>query len=211
MNENVKSRTPERNEQRRRQILDAAADCFQRRGFHAASMAEISKAAGMSVGHIYHYFANKEAIIRAMVEARAQEIVEKMDAMRRHPDLPAAMVEKADEGLDKNLERNSAALKIEILAEAARNPAIHETLCASDRVGMGKLKEILQAAAPALAGDPRIVEGRVAIMAALFDGLAIRALLQPDADRTALLAALRVAIRALLSEPAGAPNGRAPR
>ena len=34
------------------QVLDAAAACFRRRGFHGASMAEISREAGMSVGHI---------------------------------------------------------------------------------------------------------------------------------------------------------------
>src|SRR3546814_8434618 len=71
-----KASSAERGEQRRRQILMAAADCFERRGFHGSSMAEISKVAGMSVGHIYHNFANKDAIIKAMAEARDRTSVE---------------------------------------------------------------------------------------------------------------------------------------
>ena len=37
---------------RRQQVLDAAAECFRRRGFHGASMAEIAKTAGMSAAVI---------------------------------------------------------------------------------------------------------------------------------------------------------------
>ena len=68
------SRSPDRAEDaaladvRRRQILDAAADVFARRGFHAASMAEIARSFGMSAGHIYNWFDSKEAIIEALVE-----------------------------------------------------------------------------------------------------------------------------------------------
>ena len=41
---------------RREQILTAAAECFRRKGYHGAGMAEISNTAGMSAGHIYNYW-----------------------------------------------------------------------------------------------------------------------------------------------------------
>jgi len=51
---------------RRTQILEAAVVCFAKRGFHQASMHDISAEAGISVGLIYRYFQNKEAVIAAM-------------------------------------------------------------------------------------------------------------------------------------------------
>ncbi len=46
-------------ESRRQQILDAACDQVRQSGFHGASMADIARAAGLSVGQIYRYFENK--------------------------------------------------------------------------------------------------------------------------------------------------------
>ena len=45
---------------RRTQIIDAAMVFLANRGFHQASMHDISTEAGISVGLIYRYFANKE-------------------------------------------------------------------------------------------------------------------------------------------------------
>src|SRR5262249_23629677 len=53
-------------DRRRRQILDAAADCFARQGFHATSMQDIFAAAGLSAGAVYPYFPSKSMLIRAI-------------------------------------------------------------------------------------------------------------------------------------------------
>ncbi|MFT4046178.1 MAG: TetR/AcrR family transcriptional regulator [Solimonas sp.] len=169
-------------------------------------MAEISKTAGMSVGHIYHYFENKEAIIRAMVESKSRELVDKMEAMRQRQDLLTAMIEKVDEGMAKNSDHGLAAMKIEVLAEATRNARILDTLRTSDRLALDKMKETVAAASPALAVHPRTIDGRANVMAALFDGIAIRTLVNPDFDREAVLVALRLAIRTLLHAAPGATD-----
>src|SRR5437016_5431333 len=57
------------NADRRSQILEAALVCFAKRGFHQTSMHDISGEAGISVGLIYRYFENKEAVISEMAEA----------------------------------------------------------------------------------------------------------------------------------------------
>ncbi len=55
---------------RRRQILEAALDCFTRLGFAATTMEDIRSASRASTGSIYHHFASKERLAAALyVEA----------------------------------------------------------------------------------------------------------------------------------------------
>ena len=44
----------------KREILRAAEQLFCQKGYEAASMQEIVRAAGVSKGGIYHHFASKE-------------------------------------------------------------------------------------------------------------------------------------------------------
>lgn len=64
---------------RRNQILDAAQRCFKKQGFHKTTLRDIAQEFGMSAGHIYNYFSNKEAIIEALVELRTQEFLDMID------------------------------------------------------------------------------------------------------------------------------------
>src|SRR5438045_6821019 len=76
---------------RRAQILEAAVVCFAKRGFHQASMHDISTEAGISVGLIYRYFQNKEAVIAAMADRHKQEIQELVERARQAPSLLEAL------------------------------------------------------------------------------------------------------------------------
>ncbi|MFB8046838.1 TetR/AcrR family transcriptional regulator [Streptomyces hydrogenans] len=53
---------------RRRQILDGAARCFARNGFHATSMQDVLAEAGLSAGAVYRYFRSKDELIQAIAE-----------------------------------------------------------------------------------------------------------------------------------------------
>jgi AcrR family transcriptional regulator len=53
---------------KRRQILDGARKVFMDLGFDGASMNEIARAAGVSKGTLYVYFADKSRLFEAMVE-----------------------------------------------------------------------------------------------------------------------------------------------
>jgi AcrR family transcriptional regulator len=58
---------------KRRQILDGARKLFLDLGFDGASMGEIARAAGVSKGTLYVYFADKNRLFEAIVE---QEVLE---------------------------------------------------------------------------------------------------------------------------------------
>src|SRR5215217_9055850 len=53
---------------KRRQILDGASKVFLDLGFDGASMGEIARAAGVSKGTLYVYFADKSRLFEAIVE-----------------------------------------------------------------------------------------------------------------------------------------------
>jgi AcrR family transcriptional regulator len=58
---------------KRRQILDGASKVFMDLGFDGASMGEIARAAGVSKGTLYVYFADKNRLFEAIVEREAFE------------------------------------------------------------------------------------------------------------------------------------------
>ncbi|HVV41993.1 MAG TPA: TetR/AcrR family transcriptional regulator [Nitrobacter sp.] len=58
---------------KRRQILDGARAVFMDLGFDGASMGEIARAAGVSKGTLYVYFADKNRLFEAIVEQECLE------------------------------------------------------------------------------------------------------------------------------------------
>lgn len=65
-------RNPEQNQQirdeRREQILQAALGVFAHKGLATTKIGDVSAAAGLSHGLVYHYFASKDEIFTALVD-----------------------------------------------------------------------------------------------------------------------------------------------
>ena len=72
-------------DQRRQQLLDAAARVFTERSYEDASMAEVARAAGISKGLLYHYFPSKRDLFVATLEAGAAEL---QRITQPNPELP---------------------------------------------------------------------------------------------------------------------------
>lgn len=54
-------------------LLQGALKVFARHGYHASSMSEIAKEAGVSKGLAYHYFSSKEELLVSIAEQRLQQ------------------------------------------------------------------------------------------------------------------------------------------
>lgn len=114
---------PVKHEQKRREILTAAEKCFALKGFHGASIADIRTAAGMSSGHLYHYFSSKEEIVAAMAELRLTTAMNVMAQLLSGPDPFAAFLDTFCRPAAAS-DPDTSYLLLEVLAEAGRNPDI---------------------------------------------------------------------------------------
>lgn len=189
-------------EARRQQILDAAADCARRSGFHGASMAEIAHTAGLSVGQIYRYFANKEAIVAAIVERDLAEIRDKFAEFDASGASGADMVEtviaSCSEAVERNYDLGRAGLMLEVMAEAARNPKVAAAVQAADTAERALGRRLLDAAAPPDRPEAETV-ARGEVLSMLFDGMAMRAVNNPGADHAEIARVLGAVMRFLLT------------
>jgi AcrR family transcriptional regulator len=78
---------------KRRQILDGASRVFMDLGFDGASMGEIARAAGVSKGTLYVYFADKSRLFEAIVEEQKTEQSKLAFNFESTRDLPATLRE----------------------------------------------------------------------------------------------------------------------
>ncbi len=112
-------------EARRQEILEAARSVFIDKGCDAASMQDISKAAGVSAGNIYRYFPNKDALIVAVCErceADHRETFEQASADTSSPlGALVAMGEHAFEAFHHDHIRDEIMLTLESALVAARH------------------------------------------------------------------------------------------
>ena len=106
------------------QILDAALVCFAKRGFHQASMHDISTEAGISVGLIYRYFENKDAVISAMADRHKTEIHEVLERAQQAPTLLESLEILFTAHCCENEPRVISAFVVDLYAEASRNPHV---------------------------------------------------------------------------------------
>lgn len=71
---------PDVSDQRKPQIIAAAARVFARDGFHSATMPQIAAEAGLSIGGLYWYFKSKQAMVTAIL---AQLFDADLEALRQ--------------------------------------------------------------------------------------------------------------------------------
>lgn len=114
---------------RRAEILEAALRVFSRRGYTAATNAEIAREAGVTAAALYYYFPSKEDLFKAAISERQASFLPTIQQMAgQMRQMPPQMVIPF---LIKNLvrfmteERTQAILRI-VLAEGPRNPELSQ-------------------------------------------------------------------------------------
>jgi AcrR family transcriptional regulator len=169
---------------RRTQILDAALASFAKRGFHQASMHDISAEAGISVGLIYRYFENKDAVISAMADQHKQKIQEVLELARQAPSLLESLEILFTAHCCENEPRLTSAFVVDLFAEASRNPRVAELVrdvCESTMNGVTDLIARSPEAKSSNLSPRELAE----VIFAVSDGMLMRDVLLPDSTSAA--------------------------
>ena len=70
---------------KRKLILDAAIKVFADKGYHGSRVSDIAREAGIAYGLVYHYFRNKEEILRTIFEERWSGFLEALEDIAAGP------------------------------------------------------------------------------------------------------------------------------
>jgi TetR/AcrR family transcriptional repressor of uid operon len=162
---------------RRQQIRLAAAHCFKKHGFHGASMLEISKLSGMSVGHIYHFYQNKDAIIADIVNQDKERILALIARLKQAQDREAELIIQVEECINDSMNNDESILKLEIMAEASRNSLVAQMVQTADATLRQSLIEVisLMRQTNGYQDQPDDLNAKIDVLVSLFEGLRIRA------------------------------------
>jgi len=173
-------------EERRQEILDAAIACFARKGFHQTTMNDIGREAGLSHGVAYRYFESKEDLILATIEGSVGRSARYFEAMSEEADV-LSIFEQFIGDFFQRLEAPGRDMyykvRVQLWAEAIRNPQFKERTLAIRREGIEQIVTIIRRAQNMGQIDPDLnaSAATVAIMASL-DGFVVHWLAEPDTD-----------------------------
>lgn len=197
-----------RAEAQRQRILDAAQRCFITRGFHAGSISEIAAQADISQGLMYRYFENKRALILALIERQLVHDKDSIGHMPASSDLVEGLLgcyQQWARGETLAARGNaiaSVALYAEITAEAHRDPVVAEVLRRHDRQTSAAIADWLRHhdRARGRQVDEDDLNQRTLLLRLLVEGLAMRAVRDPDLAADTVRHLLAGAVSKVLAE-----------
>lgn len=116
-------------EQRSGEILASVRTAFAEKGFDGASMQDLARVAGMSVGNFYRYFPSKAAIVAALISHDLSEMEQDFAEVIAAPRPLQALRDLLHRRVPENQCGNDGKLWAEITAAAQRKPEIGAVAC----------------------------------------------------------------------------------
>lgn len=163
----------ERRSETRRALLDAAAELFAQRGYHAVSLDQIAAGAGYTRGALHYNFTGKHELLLGLLDERLSARGEALPRTNAGPDEIVGALP---------FDREFSLLFLEFAAAAARDPeigaALRERLATGRRENVPAVARLLEQIG--LADAP--AEDLLHLIGAFVNGLAIEALAGEDLD-----------------------------
>jgi AcrR family transcriptional regulator len=189
-----------RRQQTREYLLQAAAEVFAKRGFHAATLDEVAAAAGFTKGAVYSNFKNKDDLFLALLEDSYGREIEALQATLAHSDVPPeARIGDFVALIGGELDRAPAGtLYLEFYLYALRNPVARARMNELEQEDIRAIAEILESERHKRGiVDVEPAERTARIIVALFRGIFMMRTANPEvAGRELIEAAIAFVTRA---------------
>jgi len=104
------TKDPELIRDRREQLIRAALEVFKEKGFHATTVRDIGRAAGLTQGTIYNYVRSKEDILFLVCDRVIAEYISSMQEAAAATGDPAARLREALRGVTRVMIEQSSAI-----------------------------------------------------------------------------------------------------
>ncbi|MGF1648024.1 MAG: TetR/AcrR family transcriptional regulator [Kineosporiaceae bacterium] len=170
----------------RRQLINAATAVMAERGYSGASTKAVADAAGVTHGLVHYHFGSKLGLLMAVVTEAHRRTAEEVAAVRDAVGPGAARLALQAASHRAHQRPEVFRLRYELFAVALREPEVAPAvarLLAEARGGIGTTIEHSQPSPPVATAE------LAAIALAVFDGLALQQLVDPDFDSDAVFAA----------------------
>ncbi|MBN3842912.1 TetR/AcrR family transcriptional regulator [Burkholderia sp. Ac-20349] len=175
-------------------IVEAAARILERDGFDGYTTNAVAALAGVSIGSLYQYFPNRDALTAALVERESAHLLDDVDragALSSCDDVLRALVRAA---VAHQMRRPVLARLIDF--EEARLPLGTRAARVADRIHATLLHALAQRDAPRVAAPDVVAHDLLAIVKGIVDAAGARG----EADADALDARAWRAVRGYLRE-----------
>jgi AcrR family transcriptional regulator len=173
--------------QRRREILDAAAELFSQRGYHGVTVNAIAERAGISKGNLYWYFTSKQEVFYELFEYVAIPLFAPVVEILFEDGAPREKLVRVARACFDTAEANPEAVRL--VWQIAAQPELRE-LTSSEYTNWGR--PFLELVVPQFVamGDPR-PEDAALFYAITLDALMAAWAMSPEVfDRDKVLAIL---------------------
>jgi len=145
--------------QRRVEILKSAAAAFRRRGYHGASMGEISRALRMTKGSLYYYFKNKEEILFFCHDYSLDILLDVLERVEAAGGTPPQKLRSLIESFVHHILDDLRGTAMTLDFQALSAPLLRRVIAKRDRFDRG-IRRLLQEGMDAGAfapGDPKLL------------------------------------------------------
>lgn len=162
------------------EILGAAEQLFSERGIHATHMADIAARAGVAVGTLYNHFADRDALLQALMDQRRLEMLSKVDECLVEVDGKPfrAQLRAVYTALFSNLEQHWRFF-LTVMSESG-TPKASERARSFHREMLSRFEMLIERGRKQRAVRPKVAPLLPTLLFGLMRGLLMRRVLEPE-------------------------------